>query len=247
MAEAGPVFGLSNRDICSDDPGDARAPFTAHPGDGTAVHAVLMNNDSEKQACMLFEPDGTAVPKPGAPRGRVESVARTATRLHVNRTCRYTSQRVLFPYTAKPTLASRVFPSVAVPQEHEKAAAVWGNSALGLICFWAHAGKQQIGRGQASRTSMARMPVLDVAMLGKRAVAKLDGIFDGIFDEYCGKNLLPMNLCYRDENRSAMDAETLCALGADESIDDVRIRFCREPLVRGGRKDPELDRAAGAP
>ena len=30
-------------------------------------------------------------------------------------------------------------------------------------------------------------------------------------------------------------------MGIGEPIDDVRIRFCREPLVRCGRKDPELD------
>ena len=50
-----------------------------------------------------------------------------------------------------------------------------------------------------------------------------------------------MNLCYRDENRMAMDAEMLSVLGIDEPMDDVRIRFCREPLVRKGRKDPKLD------
>ena len=39
----------------------------------------------------------------------------------------------------------------------------------------------------------------------------------------------------------AMDAEMLAALCIDKPIDDIRIRFCREPLVRRGRKDSELD------
>ena len=33
----------------------------------------------------------------------------------------------------------------------------------------------------------------------------------------------------------------LSALSIGESIDDIRIKFCREPLVRKGRKDAELD------
>ena len=237
VAEAGSAFGLSNRDICSDDPDDMRAPFTARPNDGTATYPVLMNNDSEEQTCMEFKPDGMAVPKPKAGKGKVEKVARTATRLHVNHTCRYTSQRVLFPYTAKPTLASSVFPSFSVPQGHEKAMAVWGNSTLGMICFWAHAGKQQPGRGRASRTSMERMPVLDKSKMKKRAMAR----FERIFDRYCRAEFLPMNLCYRDKNRIAMDTEMLSALGIDEPVDDLRARLCREPLVRGGREDPDLD------
>ena len=166
-AKAGSVFGLSNRDICSDGLDDMRAPFTVHPNDGTSIYPVLRNNDAGGQTCMVFRPDGMAVPKPKADRESVERVAKTATRLHVNHTCRYTSQRVLFPYTAKPTLASSVFPSFKIPQKHEKAMAVWGNSTLGIICFWAHAGKQQLGRGRASRMSMENMAVLNASKLKK--------------------------------------------------------------------------------
>ena len=237
VTKAGSVFGLSNRDICSARSDDARAPFTAHPNDGTAIYPILMNNDSGEQTRMVFEPDGMAVPKPKADKESVKRVARTATRLHVNHTCRYTSQRVLFPYTAKPTLASAVFPSFKMPRRYEKAMAVWGNSALGIISFWAHAGKQQPGRGRASRTSMEAMAVLDVPRLKKHVLTK----FDGIFDRYSDREFLPMNRCYRDPNRTDMDAEMLSALGIGESLDDLRARFCREPLVRCGRKDPELD------
>ena len=237
MTVAGANFGITHRKITDGEAGCKIAPFTRHKFDKTAAYPVLAHNDSEEQICIILKPNGMAIPKTCAKKEDVARVAATATRLHVNCTCRYTSQSTLFPYTEKPTLASRVFPSFEVPPEHEKAMAVWGNSMLGMICFWAHAGNQQLGRGNATRQSMEHMPVLDMAKLKKPMMKKLDRIFD----KYCKKEFLPMNLCYRDENRTAMDAEMLAALDIDDPIDDVRIRFCREPLVRSGRKDPELD------
>ena len=237
MVLAGGSFGISHRDIADGDGGSRRAPFTRHPFDETAVYPVLANNSAKEQTRMLFRPDGMAVPKPGAKKDHVRRVAATATRLHVNCACGYASQAVLFPYTAAPTLASGAFPSFEVPRAHEKAMAVWGNSTLGILCFWAHAGKQQPGRGKSSRKQMEHMAVLDAGRLTKAAVAE----FDRIFDKYRKREFLPMNRCYRDPNRSAMDTEMLSALGIGEPIDDIRIRFCREPLVRCGRKDLELD------
>ena len=237
MTRAGANFGLVGRDIADGRDDCKRAPFTSHPYETGAVYPILMNNDSGKQTRMTVKPDCMAIPKACAKKEDVARVASNATRLHVNGTCDYTSQRVLFPYTAKPTLGSSVFPSFNVSPEREKAMAVWGNSTLGILCFWAHAGKQQLGRGRASRTSMENMAVLNVPKLKKAALAKLDRIFD----KYSKKEFCRMNLCYRDENRMGMDADMLSALGIDEPIDDVRIRFCREPLVRKGRKDPELD------
>ena len=237
VTKAGASFGIPDRDIADNKDGDKRAPFLSQPFDETAVYRVLARNNSREQTRMVFEPNGMAVPKAHAKKEDVARVAATATRLHVNRTCDYTSQQILFPYTAKPTLASRVFTSFEVPREHEKAMAVWGNSTPGIICFWAHAGKQQLGRGNATRRSMEHMTVLDTAKLKKPTLKKLDKIFD----KYSKREFCRMNLCYKDENRMAMDAEMLSALGIDEPIDDLRLRFCREPLVRKGRKDPELD------
>ena len=237
VTRAGDNFGLLDRDIADTKDNCKRAPFKFHPYDTSAVYLALVNNDHKKQTCMEFKPDGMAVPKTCADKKDVMRVAATATRLHVNRSCGYPSQRVQFPYTAKPTLASAAFPSFSVPKTHEKATAVWGNSTLGMLCFWAHAGKQQPGRGRATRTSMEDMIVLDVGKLKKPALKKLDKIFD----KYRKKEFLPMNRCYKDEGRMGMDAELLSVLGIDEPIDDIRRRFCREPLVRGGRKDAGLD------
>lgn len=239
MTVPGPVFGISDRDIIDQNKKGGRAPFMRYPLDNTAVHRVLMNNNSSTQTTIMTEPDGMAVPKRHATEAHIQRVAETATHLHVNRVCRYTSQSVLFPYTREPTLASGAFPSFNLSGRYEKAMAVWGNSSLGIMCFWIHAGKQQLGRGKATKTSMEHMPILDVSRLDQRTIKA----FNRIFDRHFNDKLRPMNMCYSDPIRNAIDNEMLSALKIDYPLDDIRLRFCREPVVRCGRNDYSLDSA----
>ena len=207
------------------------------------VTTALQNNNYQVQTSIIVEPDAMAIPKNNADEKQIELVAGTATHLHVNPTCRYTTQSVLFPYTVRPTLSSRAFPSFQAEDLQAKALAVWGNSSLGIICFWSHAGKQQSGRGNATRTSMVSMPVLDVWNMNHATMVEIGRMFD----ERSRDNLLPMNMCYTDDNRIRIDDELLAVLGIDAglraSMDDIRRRFCREPVVRCGRVDEALDAA----
>lgn len=237
MTIPGPVFGISHRDIADTNKNGKRAPFMRYPIDDTAVHRVLINNKKSEQTTIMTQPDGMAVPKHHASEEHIRRVAKTATRLHVNQLCRYTSQSVLFPYTQEPTLASGAFPSFNLNTKHEKAMAIWGNSSLGIMCFWIHAGKQQLGRGKATKTSMENMPILDVNKLDQRTIKA----FNRTFDRYFDNKLQPMNMCYSDPIRNAIDDEIMSALKIDHSLDDIRSRFCREPVVRSGRVDNLLD------
>ena len=237
MAVPGPAFGISDRDIIDQNKNGKRAPFMRYPLDNTAVYRVLLNNNASVQTTIMTEPDGMAVPKRHATEAHIRRVAETATHLHVNRICQYTSQSVLFPYTRDLTLASGTFPSFNLNSRHEKAMAIWGNSSLGIMCFWIHAGKQQLGRGKTTKTSMEHMPVLDVNRLDQRTI----NTFDRIFDRHFNDKLEPMNMCYSDPVRNAIDSEMISALKIDYPLDDIRLRFCREPVVRGGRIDPALD------
>ena len=92
---------------------------------------------------------------------------------------------------------------------------------------------------------MASMPVLDVWNMSRDI---LEGI-GRVFDERSHDELLPMNMCYADPNRIQIDNELLALLGIGErlraSMDDIRRRFCREPVVRCRRADDALD--AGGP
>ena len=214
-----------------------------YPIDSTVVYHALQNNDHKTQTSIVVNPDAMAVPKDNATKKRIRQVAGTATHLHVNCACDYTSQSVLFPYTMNRTLGSAAFPSFRADGLQAKALAVWGNSSLGIICFWAHAGKQQYGRGRATRTSMVNMPVLDVLSMDVRTLEAIEDIFD---TRGCDE-LRPMNMCYDDANRMRIDDELLTALRIDNGLrahmDEIRVRFCREPQVRKRRVDGVLDAA----
>ena len=241
LSTPGSLFGLSERSISDRQKTCAASPFKMHRIDSTATYPALQNNNYKTQTSIVLEPDAMAVPKKDATSAQIELVAKTATHLHVNRTCRYTSQTTLFPYTERPTLGSAAFPSFQAEAPYAKALAVWGNSSLGIICFWAHAGKQQSGRGRATRTSMASMPVLDVWNMDQNALDEIKCVFDN----HGHDELLPMNRCYTDINRMQIDDELLRLLGINGGLracmDDIRRRFCREPVVRCGRTDDVLD------
>lgn len=237
----GDKFGISHRSISDNNKSGTRAPFMTHRIDKTVVYPLLQNNDHRVKTSIVVEPDGMALPKENATKAKIESVAGTATHLHVNCTCRFTTQSVLFPYTEQPTLGSGPFPSFEAGEIQSKALAAWGNSSLGIICFWAHAGKQQSGRGKGTRTSMANMPVLDVWRITRDTLEQIEQVFNG----HCHDVLRPMNMCYDDANRIKIDEELLTALDVNEGLrarmDDIRRRFCREPTVRCGRRDTALD------
>ena len=243
ISTPGASFGLSERSIYDKQKTSTASPFNMYEIDDTAAYPALQKNNHQTQTSIVLEPDAMAVPKKNASVIQIELVAKTATHLHVNRTCRYTSQAVLFPYTIRATLGSRAFPSFQADVLQSKALAVWGNSSLGIICFWTHAGKQQSGRGNATRTSMASMPVLDVWNMDKYTLSEIKRIFD----DHAHDELLPMNMCYADTNRIMIDDELLRVLGINgglrDHMDDIRQRFCREPVVRCGRVDDVLDAA----
>ena len=179
-----------------------------------------------------------AIPKKNASQKDIDRILKTATRVHINCTCNYSSQSLLYIYLKKKTLASRVFPSFMVPTKYEKPLSIWGNSTLGIISFWIHSARQQMAKGNATRTSMKEMPVLDFSKLSENQLKRLDNAFD----KYCQRELLPINLLYRDKVRISIDREVLSILGLTDSIDTIRLKFCNEPYNRAGRVDHDLDR-----
>ena len=234
MTALGGGFGPLARDIADKKPGGTRAPFTIFPPEPSAAYYALSANDSGVQRSMLVEPDGMAVPKAGASRKHVREKAATATHVHLNIITDYRSQKLLVLYTDRKTLGGGALPSFNT--EHGKALAVWGNSSLGVLCFWANSGKQKFGRGISSKTAMAKMPVLDFDRLGP---AKL-GKFDRIFDKYSAEELRPIKHLYDDPVRIAVDEAVCGALGIRGSLDDIRRRLCREPSISGGALSPGL-------
>ena len=227
------TFGLDNRDVADCKPNDKRAPFLIKPIQPVSSHLLLVNNNAATQKSIVFKPDKIGEKKSGIKPELVKRAVSAATRLCVNRKCRYNSQHVLFPFTEKKTMGSSAFTCFEIPEKYERALAVWGNTSLGIMCFWAHAGKQQLGRVTATRESMKTMPILDLDHISGNALKK----FNTIFEKYKEKPLMNIHLLYKDEVRISMDNEVLSTLGISESLDSLRRRFCREPSVRGTKQD----------
>ena len=62
-----------------------------------------------------------------------------------------------------------------------------------------------------------------------------------IFADFAGKRFLPANEAYRDPTRKALDEAVLLRLlnlpeSTIESLDLLRLKWCAEPSVRGGKK-----------
>ena len=235
--QPGDVFGISHRMIYNDSK-NSSPPFLVRPFNSTCIYPLIKNNDKNTQQTILTNPDKMAIPKKNATQKDIDRVLKTATRVHINCTCNYTSQSLLYIYLKKKTLGSRVFPSFSVPTQYEKALSLWGNSTLGILCFWIHSARQQMAKGNATRTSMKYMPVLDFSKLNKDQLKKLNIAFD----KYSRRKLCPINLLYKDKTRIAIDDEILSVLGVSDSIDEIRLKFCNEPYNRAGRIDHDLDR-----
>lgn len=238
MTMGGQRFGVVSRSISDCKKNDTRAPFTHHSIIPNTEYPILMNNNSKTQTRMIYDPDAHGIPKDCVTEDHVKRVANTARRLHINMQPDYSTQKVLYPFTTKKTLASSAFPCFEVKTIHEKAIALWGNSSLGILTFWIHAGKQQLARGKTSKTAMESMSVLDISKLTSDQISQMNKYFD----ELSSHELLPMNRIYNDKTRHKIDRAVLKALNIDDDIQPMRIRFSFEPLIRKERKDAELDR-----
>ena len=118
--------------------------------------------------------------------------------------------------------------------------AVWGNSTLGLLCFWWHSNRQMAGRGRITIRAAESLSVLDFRCLTDEQLFKAETIFE----EFRDKDLLPAYLADADPNRALLDRRVICdLLGFDAEVyRAVRLlsaKWCAEPSVHGGKKRPE--------
>ena len=66
-------------------------------------------------------------------------------------------------------------------------------------------------------------------------------VASSIFADFAGKRFLPANEAYRDPTRQALDEAVLLRLlrlpeQTLESLDLLRLKWCAEPSVHGGKK-----------
>ena len=141
-------------------------------------------------------------------------------------------------FTETQTIGGRAWPNVKFAERAQEIAyTLWGNTTLGLLCYWGHSSRQQAGRGRMPITAIRTMPTLDVTKL---TPAQL-GVAEAIFEDMRDVQFLPANEAYRDNSRKELDYRVLIdVLGLPERVleplDVLRLKWCSEPSVHGGKR-----------
>ena len=231
------TLGLYDLDITGQPP---QGPFTKVQYSATATYPSLWNHDAKKETRIVCTPDSQLRVRPGMEK-KAATVWATASRAHISREFRFTSQPLSVAMTETPTIGGRAWPNVRFNQAgFDLTFAIWANSTLGLITHWWHSNRQVSGRGAMSIRSADSLSMLDFRAL----TAKQLRTAEAIFDEFRDKELKPAYLADADPNRALLDRRVVCdLLGFDEdtyaAVRRLAAKWCAEPSVHGGKARPK--------
>ncbi len=230
-------LGLVDRDISGPPP---RGPFILAKASSTATYPALWNHDAKKETRLVCSPDSQLEVRVGM-EAKAASVWATASRAHTSRGFRFNSQPISVAFTDRECIGGRAWPNVAFGDKRfDPIFTIWGNSTLGMLCYWWHSSRQHGGRGEITIRSAETLPVLDFRALSEAQLATAEGIFD----EFRELDLMPAYLADADPNRALLDRRVVCdLLGFDEDVyrgvRRLAAKWCAEPSVHGGKARPK--------
>ena len=214
-------------------------PFIKVPYSPTATYPSLWNHDAKAENLMVCSPDMALQVKSGMER-RAAELWTTASRAHLNRDFTFGSQALAVAYTEQESAGGRVWPNVILRSRlFDYAFTVWGNSTLGLLCYWWHSSRQQSSKASMTRLSAPSLPILDLRTLTDDQLSTAQEIFDDFRD----RDLMPAYLADADPNRALLDRRVICdLLGFDQdtyaAVRRLSAKWCAEPSVHGGKRRP---------
>ena len=217
-----------------------RGPFARIPPSATATYPALWSHKAKNETRIVCIPDSQLHVKPGM-ESRASELWVSASRTHISRGFRFTSQPLGVAFTDRESIGGRAWPNVAfVDTRFDYPFTVWGNSTLGLICYWWHSSRQQDGRGDMTIRSAESLPTLDLRALTDDQLATAKSIFA----DFRERDLMPAYLADADPNRALLDRRVVCdLLGFDEdtyrAVRLLAAKWCAEPSVHGGKRRPE--------
>ena len=237
-AEDAATMGFDHRTIR--DP--SWGPFDIESGySDTDMYPVLWHLDSDNQRAMVVRADSHGVIRSGFYR-RAEEILERSSRVHHNASLRFNANSLAVLFTEQPSLGIGTIPNIVFDNSlWEYAWTLWGNSTLGLLCYWMHCNKRQQGRGLMFTKALRSMPTLDVRQLNETALQNAEGIFE----EMKHKKMLPFNQMYEDRIRWELDRLLLSeVLGftedthpkVHEGVRILRERLSAEPSIHGGKQ-----------
>ena len=153
------------------------------------------------------------------------------------------SQSLAVAITKEPCIGGTTWPNVNFhktnPQrkDWDYAFSIWGNSTLGLLCYWWHASRQQPGRSWITISALETLPVLDFRALSPAQIKHAKEIFD----RYKVRRFMPAYVAHMDPVREALDHAVLCEWlgfesGVWKAVRQLAFKWCAEPSVHGGKQ-----------
>ena len=227
--------GLLSRDI--NGPGQRGAfDLVKTEGDGIHSYPALWNHHANKERSLIVEPDSYCIPRNGMEEKAKMTWQSTASRLHYNVDFQLNSQSLAVCTTREDCIGGTAWPNI-LPHDasYDVPILLWSNTTLGLMLFWWFGSRQQQGRARLKITVWPDLLTLDVREL---TIKQLQN-FNDLFDEFKDLHFLPANEAYRDITRHRLDAKVLSILGLSkrriDAFDLIRMKWCAEPSVHGGK------------
>ena len=207
----------------------------------TDLYPGLWHVKSDSQRAMVVQPDSSGIIRSNSWE-KAQRILERNSRTHQNIGLRFNANSLSVLFTEKPAIGIRLLPNVVFENpSYDYAFALWGNSTLGLLCYWRCCNKVHAGRGAIRLTLLRSMPTLDVRQLNQSALQNAERIFQ----EMKHKKMLPFNQMFEDVVRQELDQRLLSeVLGiSEEAQPDVhaglhrlRERLCAEPSIHGGKR-----------
>ena len=173
---------------------------------------------------------------------RARQVLEKNSRVHHMAKLRFNADSLAVLFTQQPTIGVNTILNVKFENtDYDYAWTLWGNSTLGLICYWMHGNKQHSGRSQIRLKALRSMPTLDLRTLDRNKLQNAKHIFERLMTQ----KMLPVNQMYEDPVRQELDRCLLNdVLGLTEEahpqlyqgINILRNQLCKEPSIHGGKK-----------
>ena len=232
--------GLVDRDIAKrGDDDQQRSAFSIHSlfPDSEPTISGLWMHDADKERQFFVQPDVELVRRDECDKGKFSKVISTASRLHLNRDFQINSQSLAACLTRRPVLGGRAWPNFTCNElEWEQIIVMWVNSTLGVMTFWWHGTRQQMGRSISTISKLPELHVIDPRCLTSAQLEVCNRVFQQLEDS----EFLPANEAWRDDTRKELDRALLVdVLGYPDDIldplDSLRLQWCNEPSVHGGK------------
>ena len=207
----------------------------------TDLYPGLWHLDSDNQRAMVVQPNCHGLIRSNY-WDKAQEILERNSRIHQNVELRFNSNSLSVLFTEKPAIGIRLLPNVVFDNPlYDYVFSLWGNSTLGLLCYWMHCNKVQAGRGAIRLTLLRSMPTLDMRQLDQVALQNAERIFE----EMKHKRMLPFNQMFEDMVRQELDERLLSEiLGISEATHPdvhaglrlLREQLCAEPSIHGGKQ-----------